>query len=157
MRVNFAPSTGCFLTLMVSSALVLLPHAALAQQKLSASTGKGIFANYCTRCHGVDGKGEGPDASKLTEKPADLTQISKRNHGKFPAQKVAQVIDGRQGLIDVAGHVQVPAHGARDMPIWGQRFAEEEKAEGPARPWIVPPARERIDLLVQYLKTIQEK
>jgi hypothetical protein len=43
------------------------------------------------------------------------------------------------------------------MPIWGQRFAEEEKAAGPARPWILPPARERIDLLVQYLKTIQEK
>jgi len=156
MRGDFASSASWLLTLTVSAVVVLLPHAALAQQELSQSTGKGIFTKYCARCHGVDGKGNGPDANKLSEKPADLTRISKRNHGKFPAQRVAQVIDGRQGLIDVAGHVQVPAHGPRDMPIWGQRFAEEEKAVGPARPWVVPPARERIDLLVQYLKTIQQ-
>jgi len=38
------------------------------------------------------------------------------------------------------------------MPIWGERFAEPEKqAGGPAA------VRERIDLLIQYLKTIQEK
>ena len=156
MRVNFTRSAGCLITLMVSAALVFLPHAAFAEQDPGAPSGKDIFTKYCTRCHGVDGKGNGPDANKLTEKPANLTQISKRNHGKFPAQKVAQVIDGREGLIDVAGHVQVPAHGARDMPIWGQRFAEEEKAVGPARPWVVPPARERIGLLVQYLKAIQQ-
>jgi mono/diheme cytochrome c family protein len=146
MRGNLARSVCCLLTLMISAAVVLLPHAALAQQKLSASKGKGIFTKYCTGCHGVDGKGNGPYANLLAEKPANLTQINKRNHGKFPTQRVARVIDGRQGYLDIAGNIQVPAHGPRDMPIWGERFAEpEEQAVGPpAGSWIVPPARESV-------------
>ncbi len=148
MRPNFARSAGCLLILMVSAALALLPHAAFAQQPPGASQGKALFTKYCTGCHSIDGKGNGPLADLLTEKPADLTQISKRNHGKFPSQRVARVIDGRQGYLDVAGHIQPAAHGPRDMPIWGERFAE------PAGEAVV---RERIALLIQYLKTIQEK
>jgi len=152
MRGNFAPSASWLLTLTVSVAVVLLPHAALAQQKLGASAGKSIFIKYCVTCHGVDGKGNGPDAHLLSKKPADLTQIAKKNHGTFPSQRVARVIDGRKGYIDVAGNIQPAAHGPREMPIWGVRFAESEnKGGGQAA------ARERVDQLVQYLKTIQEK
>src|SRR5262245_3880672 len=34
--------------------------------------GKGIFTSRCQKCHGVAGKGDGPDAEPNT-KPADLT------------------------------------------------------------------------------------
>jgi hypothetical protein len=56
------------------------------------------------------------------------------------------IIDGRE---DVA------LHGPRDMPIWGERFAEAEKPGGKRASKAA--VRERIHQLVEYLKTIQEK
>jgi mono/diheme cytochrome c family protein len=152
MRANLARSAGCLLTLMVSAALVLLPHAAFAQQDPGAPQGKVFFTMYCTGCHGGGGKGNGPLGYLLSKKPADLTQISKKNHGKFPSQRVARVIDGRQGYLDVAGNIQPASHGPRDMPIWGDRLAELDK-EGGGQAAV----RKHIDQLIQYLKTIQEK
>ena len=45
----------------------------------------------------------------------------------------------------------MPAHGSREMPIWGRKLADPiaEDASGEEV------ARGRIDLLVEYLKTIQ--
>jgi mono/diheme cytochrome c family protein len=34
--------------------------------------GKGIYEQSCARCHGVTGAGDGPDASRLVVRPADL-------------------------------------------------------------------------------------
>ena len=72
-----------------------------------------MFREYCTACHGPEGKGNGPAAAALKAVPADLTKISARNGGKFPTVKVRRYIEG----ID-----QIPAHGSRDMPVWGQLF-----------------------------------
>jgi mono/diheme cytochrome c family protein len=40
----------------------------------AAKKGKAIFQSKCQRCHGTDGKGNGPEAEK-DHKPANLTQI----------------------------------------------------------------------------------
>ena len=109
MRGNFARSACCLLTLMISAAVALLPDAALAQEKSGVAAGKDTFLTHCAVCHGVKGNGKGPYADLLTKHPADLTQLAKKNDGKFPAQRVAMIIDGRE---DVA------LHGPRDMPIW---------------------------------------
>lgn len=74
------------------------------------SKGPEMFKAYCAACHGPDGKGTGPAASALKKAPADLTLLSKKNNGKYPALKVQQTILG-----DNVG----PAHGTRDMPMWG--------------------------------------
>ena len=47
--------------------------------------------------------------------PADLPRIAQRYGGRFPAAEMAAYIDGR---------TVVPAHGSREMPIWGERFGE---------------------------------
>lgn len=101
----------------------------------------------CLPCHGIEGRGDGPVAAKLKVSPADLTQITKKNGGVFPAAKVAEIIDGRA---DVAAHMR------REMPVWGKRYRKaaapyESSADIDAR------ARMQIDALVTYLASIQER
>ena len=82
----------------------------------SGSMGRRLFERYCSACHGLDGRGQGPVALALRTPPADLTRIAKRRGGQFPVDEIAAYIDGRAG---------VRAHGSRDMPVWGERFSEE--------------------------------
>jgi len=84
-------------------------------QSTSAASGKGMFNSYCAVCHGTEGKGNGPAAAALKTPPADLTVLSKNNGGKYPALKVSSAI---------RGDVDVPAHGNKEMPIWGRLFTE---------------------------------
>lgn len=57
-------------------------------------TGKQLFADNCTACHGADGTGSGWVAAGLKRKPANLTTLSARNGGVFPMEKVLSTIDG---------------------------------------------------------------
>jgi mono/diheme cytochrome c family protein len=135
-----------YLQLVILSIAVIAPDMAFAQQRLGAPPGKGSYMRYCASCHGEDGKGDGPLASLLKQKPADLTQLAKKNNGVFPVPRVEDIMDGR---------VEVAAHGPSDMPVWGHRFgAAEEAAGGNAAPTV---ARERMDLIIRYLNSIQEK
>jgi len=118
---------------------------ALASFGLSVSTaaqsaapgGGSLFSLYCATCHGQSAKGDGPMASVLTKRPADLTQIAKRNGGKYPADVVARVIDGRS---------PVKGHGGAEMPVWGDALAKSANQT---------PVTERIARLVAYLETVQ--
>jgi mono/diheme cytochrome c family protein len=105
--------------ILVALAGSVLMATAFAQQstvkiqagKTSPTDGKAMFTSYCAPCHGVDGKGNGPVASQLVQKPVDLTLLTKNNGGKFPATHV---------LASINFGADVPAaHGARDMPVWG--------------------------------------
>ena len=72
-----------------------------------------MFKSYCAACHGTDAKGNGPAAAALKVPPTDLTLLSKNNGGKFPDMKVVSAIRGDTVL---------PAHGTKEMPVWGQVF-----------------------------------
>lgn len=82
-------------------------------ERTSPAAGPEMFKTYCAACHGTDGKGSGPAAVALTKQPADLTQLSKKNHGKFPALRVRNIILGDDIMA---------SHGSRDMPVWGVVF-----------------------------------
>jgi hypothetical protein len=98
-------------------------------------------------CHGLDGKGDGPKARTLSAMPADLTRIAARNGGEFPTRAIYDMIDGR-GVI--------PAHGKRDMPVWGDRYRKTgDPGEDPAE--VDKRARALIEALVGYLQSIQQK
>jgi mono/diheme cytochrome c family protein len=105
--------------------------------------GHQYFVQYCSACHGVEGRGDGPAASALQPPPADLTRIAQRRGGHFPVAEIRAYIDGRIG---------VPAHGRRDMPVWGEHF--EEMVGGGSLGEAV--ARSRMQLLVEYLQAIQQ-
>ena len=100
--------------------------------------GPDLFRTYCASCHGVDGKGKGPAAPALKASVPDLTLLSKRNRGKFPAAHVREVIIGEQ---------VVAAHGSREMPIWGPIFHQVEGDQD----W----GNVRVENLVKYLASIQ--
>jgi mono/diheme cytochrome c family protein len=102
-----------------------------------AADAKKMFDTYCATCHGKEGKGNGPAASALTKAPADLTKISARNGGTFPEVKVKRYMEG----VD-----EVPAHGTRDMPMWGELFNSLNRDT----------TQIRIQALTSYLKSIQQ-
>lgn len=117
---------------------------ARAAEPTVADVGRGSFEQYCSGCHGLEGKGDGPFVPYLKTPPPNLTTIAKRNGGTFPETKIAEIIDGRRLL---------PAHGTADMPIWGQVFV----AAAPGPQGKEASSRGQITLLLAYLRSIQEK
>jgi mono/diheme cytochrome c family protein len=112
--------------------------------EIAVPSGQELFHEHCSQCHGTDGTGNGPMAKALTTSPADLTAISKRANGAFPAERVSEII--RYGG-------SVTAHGSREMPIWGKVFSDEGgsgKAGGAY-------SRRAVIELLRYLETIQKK
>ncbi|MGB9197314.1 MAG: hypothetical protein WCB53_10380 [Terriglobales bacterium] len=110
-------------------------------KQTSPASGVGMYKSYCAVCNGTDGKGNGPAASALKVPPTDLTALAERNGGKYPALKVAAIIRGEETL---------PAHGSKDMPIWGNLFwsmSGGHEAE----------VQQRITNLNQYIGSLQKK
>jgi mono/diheme cytochrome c family protein len=118
----------------------------LAQEQEVIEAGKREFQHSCATCHGVDAKGDGPSASALNVRPADLTQLSKNHGGVFLFWRTYEKISG-------ADEAPVRGHGTREMPIWGERFRPEKRA-GEEHSMGV---RGRILSLVYYLQSVQEK
>lgn len=120
----------------------------LVSEGISLELGKRDFRNYCSACHGIEGKGDGTLAEFLTLAIPDLTTLTKRNAGKFPEERVKEVIDGR---------ADVKVHGLRDMPVWGDWFNSEaisQDTDRAARDLVV---QDRIQSLAGYIKSIQVK
>jgi mono/diheme cytochrome c family protein len=140
----------------IFAALMLVTSAAAAQDQMqdqskvvkhttvkstSAASGKDMFKSYCAVCHGEDGKGNGPAASALKTPPADLTMLSKNNGGKFPALKVSSAI---------RGDANVPAHGSKDMPVWGSLFWSMSQGHESE-------VQQRVANLTNYIEDLQAK
>ena len=66
-----------------------------------------IFSTNCFICHGTDGKGNGPLAGKLEDKPADLTDNARLS--KMSDRELFMIIEG------TAPHGEVSS----EMPKWG--------------------------------------
>jgi len=129
--------------LVLSVVISTGPRTAMAQEMATAvpeASGEGTFKAYCGSCHGTSAKGDGPLADALRYRPADLTMIAKHSGGKFDAEKVHRIIDGRD---------PVKGHGNTDMPVWGDAFKRsgegfDEKA-----------VKERIEAIVEFLRSVQ--
>jgi mono/diheme cytochrome c family protein len=112
--------------------------------------GKAEFETYCAPCHGTDGKGDGPVAIWLKKKPADLTQLQSHNGGRFPTNKIFDIIDGRE---------EVGTHGPREMPVWGKFFKQEDTSVAPCETdecFYTKFWRGRILAIIIYIRTLQD-
>jgi mono/diheme cytochrome c family protein len=109
-------------------------------QLIYSVKGPDLFHAHCAPCHGLDAKGDGPLASSLKAKVANLTVLAKKNGGQFPSARVRSTILGD----DV-----VKSHGSREMPIWGPIFHQIEADQdfGDVR----------LQNLMKYLESIQMK
>jgi len=122
-------------------ASALFASEVMAQDVPSSISGSYLYKTYCATCHGKDAKGDGPLASSLRFAPSDLTLIAKRNGGAFPSEQVFRIVDGRK---------PVKGHGGPDMPVWGDAF------KGSVDGFTEEKVKEKIDALVDFLKSIQE-
>lgn len=133
------------LVFLLGSALLPAQNATTKIKKVevtptSAASGKEMYRAYCASCHGVDGKGNGPAAAALKQKPSNLTLLAQSNGGKFPAAVVASSIqDGTEN-----------AHGSKDMPVWGPILSSVSTD----RPMVV---QQRIVNLTSYIESLQAK
>jgi mono/diheme cytochrome c family protein len=104
-------------------------------------SGGDLFRFYCASCHGREGRGDGPVASALNRRPADLTAIAKRNGGHFPTDRVERFVTGDRDPFS--------AHGSADMPVWGPIFQVLDPQDRMNRI--------RIENVVAFLESIQSK
>lgn len=107
-----------------------------------AAVGKGLFTTYCASCHGTSARGDGVLADQMRRRPANLTEIRKRNKGVYPQDLVFRIIDGR---------TKVAGHGGPDMPVWGDAFMRTADTVDEAS------VQFRIQALVDYLETVQAR
>lgn len=107
----------------------------------NAASGQEMFKSYCAVCHGEDAKGNGPAANGMKVPPTDLTTLAQKNGGKYPYLHVSSVVRGEADL---------PAHGNKDMPVWGPlffRLSQGHEAE----------VQQRIANLNEYIESVQAK
>jgi hypothetical protein len=78
----------------------------------------------------------------LRRPPANLVHLARANRGVFPADQVAQIIDGRR---------IVRSHGTSDMPVWGLVFGRSTMLSSATE------VDARTRALVEYLASIQER
>ncbi len=114
----------------------------LRQPAIRPVDGASIFRNHCAACHGLDGQGKGPASKALKSNVPDLTRLSQRNGGAFPAIHVRNTI--MFGADDL-----LPAHGSKEMPIWGPIFHEIEFDQDLGHV--------RLENITRYLESIQRK
>ena len=122
---------------------------AITYAQQTFDVGKREYLNSCAACHGTDGKAPAQVLEILKVAPPDLRQLSKKNGGVFPMNRVYESIDGRLG---------VPSHGTREMPIWGQRLSPEAAPTYDDYPWNAEAfARARILAVIEYIYRLQQK
>jgi mono/diheme cytochrome c family protein len=92
--------------LLVLGAIVLLQGQPVGAEE--QNEGKKLYQTYCTGCHGVSGKGDGPAAKALPVKPADHTRASMMS--KHTDQYLFEVIS--KGGARMGKSSQMPGWGA---------------------------------------------
>lgn len=140
--MNTMRSSAAVLAVVGGMWMMAQTGAARAQTVDAAESGDSLYRTYCSSCHGQQARGDGPVAQFLKVPPANLTEIAKRNNGVFPAEKVHQIIDGRQ---------MPRAHGGSQMPVWGDAFSRSATASDAAA------VTAKIKALVDFLAEKQEK
>jgi mono/diheme cytochrome c family protein len=83
-----------------------------------AANGQALYMAHCASCHGMEARGNGPEAPSLNPQPKDLTRLAAEEGGVFPVLRVVMRIDGREPLV---------AHGS-PMPVFGEFFDGEGAA-----------------------------
>ena len=89
------------------------PKSAIVQ-KGDPSKGQALFRHYCAACHGLSGKGDGPNAEHLDPRPADLSDAEYM--ASATEQTIFTVIERGGPALDL------PA----TMPMWGKTVTKEQ-------------------------------
>jgi mono/diheme cytochrome c family protein len=140
MKFSTLPLAAVFVALLLVAPSGQAPRREDRPNVISSLDGRDLFQFYCAACHGPDGWGGGPVVPALNVRPPDLTTIATRNGGTFPQTLMEVLVTGDQTA-------PMPAHGSKDMPVWGPIFralAPDDRMN-----------KIRIENIVDYLESIQ--
>jgi cytochrome c oxidase cbb3-type subunit 3 len=105
MRKNLVGVAGLLLIVLAGSWVS-------AQGNGRVRSGQALYDEYCFRCHGMNGEGNGPEAEKLIVRPANLQSIRSRSKSDFEMLTIISY-----------GIAFSPMHG------WRGRMSDEELLE----------------------------
>ena len=86
--------------------ILLIGATAICTSAADPAAVKKEFVRYCAKCHGTEGKGDGPQADALTTKPRDFTDCA-RMQKESADMLFATIKDGGEAV-----------HLSKDMPAW---------------------------------------
>jgi len=112
--------------------LAVVLASACAGERAGSESGEVLYRRYCTACHGISGRGDGPAAKTLSPPPTDLTRL------RAGIPKLMELIDGRRA---------VAAHGTASMPVWGEVFEQSLITE----PYAQRTALLHVQMLAEYV------
>jgi hypothetical protein len=128
-----------FLLLALSILFLTSPISARAGD---IAEGHAYFLQYCASCHGANADGVGPAASDLKMRPPDLRRLTEKYGSPLPPAQLSRFIYG-PGMAS--------AHVSREIPIWGQRFADVRSAGQSG----LGGMKGRVAKIISYLNSIQ--
>jgi mono/diheme cytochrome c family protein len=131
---------GCLLIAVITAGTSWAADPATHVEK----TGAQLFYSLCASCHGAQAHGDGPVAPLLVTPPPDLTRITQRHNGDFPAEDIRRAIDGRSPRL---------VHGSRNMPVWGHELYFSDRPDDAAAHAHADAA---IKSLVEYIRSLQK-
>src|SRR5512146_2529444 len=124
-RIEECMFKGLLVTAIVGALAAGMPFAdqtrriKISANRTAANNGQQMYASYCAPCHGIDGKGRGPVGTAIRPQPTDLTQLMRKNHGKYPDTHVVAVLEFG---------TETSAHGSATMPVWGPILGNMNRA-----------------------------
>jgi mono/diheme cytochrome c family protein len=143
------PKHICSLTIATSALLLtaaLLTSCKTTPYEYSVTpyeySGVRLYQVFCSSCHGLTGRGDGPVEPLFRGGVPDLAHLAARHGREFPADQVRMAIDGRETFI---------AHGTRGMPVWGFEFYDGSPDAQSAR----RRSDQMIDRIVRYIGEMQ--
>ena len=111
----------------------------------SSNSGKTLYNDKCSVCHGATGQGDGQFEAQLGAKPPDLTQIAARRDGVWPMLEVMAIVDGYSKRY-------LPGS---DMPIYNE-FVEGNLVTFDTGNGVQQKAPASLVAITRYLETLQD-
>jgi mono/diheme cytochrome c family protein len=101
--------------------------------------GRTTYRQYCSACHGNNGRGDAPGAGEMKPRPTNLTRLT-RQYGTFPAERIDATLKGSD---------QTKAHSSA-MMVWRAFFLADAKGDEAV-------ANVRVKDVTAFLASIQSK
>ncbi len=94
-----------------AAAAMLAARGAQAQDNIPVNM---TYQIYCSRCHGANGQGDGPDGATLSPKPRDFSDCGVMS--KIPDATIVKAIKDGGASVGIS----------RDMPAWGEALDDQK-------------------------------